>query len=578
MEPAVCKFFLTAEGCKFGEVCRYKHPRTTGKCLRCGAYGHSLSSCTRPSKSKSGSQPKQSTKGKGRSTPTPTSANPSSSAKPKAQPKKTGAKGGGKGKKNKSSNKSSTKSSAKSSAKPSAKAGEVSFDNDDAEEEDPDAEYDWGEEEEDVAEEEHVETVADHAFATPCHSHVCAVRERHDGEMESMSSKVVPTQTQLEDPLAEHWTTDEDAIDTPGLTRTPNSLVVQQRSLPRRVPSEQARNVAAAVMRTNFPNLIAEMNPDWAPLTAQDLIHGSDDSSDSVELIPSEEEPAEEDHDSDSEERDGFPNIQTVVTYPARLTEDGGVERIGPTEVISEADPHGHQLDQDHWFSCRSDSDYKERAFASTAASISFPVSAKDSWEWRGSCCLVRAHRQARRCLFTPTWKEDIWHGFKVHPMRKTYVTPVGQKKHLNPVIENVKQCSSLKPRRVAYPWIGGTHFKVDPDMCGRRVLRMSPRILAPANDMNPVAIADSGASHVILPTSTLPEKRAGKPVTLRLAAGQVRAVEQHREIFADHVTVPLCPLGRVIHKLGLTAIWTPQSLTLTCLNSSGTAHGFNSD
>ena len=102
----------------------------------------------------------------------------------------------------------------------------------------------------------------------------------------------------------------------------------------------------------------------------------------------------------------------------------------------------------------------------------------------------------------------------------------------------------------------------------------MSARILVPANDMNPVAIADSGASHVILPTSALPEERAGKPVTLRLAAGQVRAVEHHQEIFEDHVTVPLCPLGRVIHKLGLTAIWTPQSLTLTCLNSSGTAHG----
>ena len=69
-----------------------------------------------------------------------------------------------------------------------------------------------------------------------------------------------------------------------------------------------------------------------------------------------------------------------------------------------------------------------------------------------------------------------------------------------------------------------------------------------PVNDMNPVAIADSGASHVILPTSALPEKTAGKPVTLRLAAGQVRAVEHHREIFADHVTVPLCPLGRSSH------------------------------
>ena len=88
--------------------------------------------------------------------------------------------------------------------------------------------------------------------------------------------------------------------------------------------------------------MIAEMNPDWAPLTAQDLVHRSDDSSDSVEMLTSEEEHAEEEHDSDSEERDGFPNIQRVMTYPARLTEGGGVERIGPTEVISEAAPNGH--------------------------------------------------------------------------------------------------------------------------------------------------------------------------------------------------------------------------------------------
>ena len=259
----------------------------------------------------------------------------------------------------------------------------------------------------------------------------------------------------------------------------------------------------------------------------------------SAELVTSEEESEEVEHDSDSEERDGYPNIQRVMTYPARLTEDGGIERIGPTEVISEADPTWNQWDQDHWCAHRSDSDYKERVCVSTATLISLPVSVKHSWEWRGSCCLVRVHRQARRCLFTPTWKEDIWHGFKVHPTRKTYVTPVGQKKHLNPVIENVKHCSSLKPWRVAYPWIGETHFKVDPDMCGKRVFRMSARILVPANDMNPVAIADSGASHVILPTSALPDKQAGKPVTLRLAAGQVRAVEHQREVFADYVTVP---------------------------------------
>ena len=89
METVACKFYLTAEGCKFGDECRYKHPRTPGRCLRRGAEGHSLSTCTRPSKNKSGGQPKQMAKGKGRSTPTPTSSKPSS-AKPKARPKKRG--------------------------------------------------------------------------------------------------------------------------------------------------------------------------------------------------------------------------------------------------------------------------------------------------------------------------------------------------------------------------------------------------------------------------------------------------------------------------------------------------------
>ena len=190
MESKVCKFFLTAVGCKFGDDCHYKHPRTTGKCLRCGAEGHSLSSCTRPSKSKSEPTSKQSTKikKKGHSTPTSTPSRPSSSAKPKAQPKKKSAKGGGKGKKDKPSVKSSTKSS--------AKAGDVSFDNDDAEEEDHDAEYDWDEDEEYVAEEEQGETFADHAFATPYHSHVCAVHDLDDGELERIGSTVTPGEPQ----------------------------------------------------------------------------------------------------------------------------------------------------------------------------------------------------------------------------------------------------------------------------------------------------------------------------------------------------------------------------------------------
>ena len=208
MESKVCKFFLTADGCKFGDDCHYKHPRTNGKCLRCGAEGHTLSSCTRPSKSKSDTTSKQSTKGKGRSTSTSTPSRPSSTAKPKAQPKaqpkKKSAKGGGKGKKDKPSVKSSTKSS--------AKAGEVSFDNDDAEEEDHDAECDWDEDEEYVAQRSKERQL----LTTPLRPLTILMSVLYmnldDGELEPMGSTVIPVGPQLDATSEEHWTTDEDAM------------------------------------------------------------------------------------------------------------------------------------------------------------------------------------------------------------------------------------------------------------------------------------------------------------------------------------------------------------------------------
>ena len=88
------------------------------------------------------------------------------------------------------------------------------------------------------------------------------------------------------------------------------------------------------------------------------------------------------------------------------------------------------------------------------------------------------------------------------------------------------------------------------------------------------MAIADSGASHVILPPERLLRlkiRQASQPET---CSREVNAVEAHREIFAEHVTIPLCPLGRVIRKLQLTAIWTPQTLTLNCVSKSGTVQG----
>ena len=98
----------------------------------------------------------------------------------------------------------------------------------------------------------------------------------------------------------------------------------------------------------------------------------------------------------------------------------------------------------------------------------------KDTWEWRGPCCLVRAHRQLRRCLFTPTGKEDIWQGLTVHPQWITHVK-LQDRSFLSPVIEHVKSVEYLKPRKVSYPWTGGTHFRVTPAACGNSVFQKPP-------------------------------------------------------------------------------------------------------
>ena len=47
-DKPVCRFFLKPDGCKNGDNCQYAHPRTNGKCLRCGSESHNLQACTRP--------------------------------------------------------------------------------------------------------------------------------------------------------------------------------------------------------------------------------------------------------------------------------------------------------------------------------------------------------------------------------------------------------------------------------------------------------------------------------------------------------------------------------------------------
>ena len=120
---------------------------------------------------------------------------------------------------------------------------------------------------------------------------------------------------------------------------------------------------------------------------------------------------------------------------------------------------------------------------------------------------------------------------------------------------ENVKTRECLRPRKVAHPRTGDTHFRVAPTAQCKSVFRTSARILVLVNDVTPMANADTGVSHVSLPMNAL-------------------HAESQREIFAEHVTTPLCPLGRAIRKLQLTAMWTPKSPTLGCVNKSGTAHG----
>ena len=120
---------------------------------------------------------------------------------------------------------------------------------------------------------------------------------------------------------------------------------------------------------------------------------------------------------------------------------------------------------------------YKDCLATVACASPDSLSNLNDTWEWRGLCCLVRVHRQLRRCLFTPTWKEDIWHGLTVQPQRITHVKPQDQS-FLRPIIENVKSVEFLRPRNVSYPWTGETHFRVTPAACGNSVFRTLARNL----------------------------------------------------------------------------------------------------
>ena len=137
------------------------------------------------------------------------------------------------------------------------------------------------------------------AFATAYHSHVCEVCDPDDHDTDSpMGFPATTREFQERASEEEPLTTDDDAMDSAGPTCVPNSPAARHDQERTRIPSEQARNAAAAVMRTNFPSMLAEMNPDWDPLTEQDLLHRSEDTSDSAEA-PSEECWISDDSDSE---------------------------------------------------------------------------------------------------------------------------------------------------------------------------------------------------------------------------------------------------------------------------------------
>ena len=102
-----------------------------------------------------------------------------------------------------------------------------------------------------------------------------------------------------------------------------------------------------------------------------------------------------------------------------------------------------------------------------------------DTWEWRGPCYVVRALRQVRRYLYTPTWEEEsVWQGLTVQPQRITHVAPTGQQNR-NLLIENVKTRECLRPMKVAYLWTSETHCRVASTAQSKNVFGTSSYILA---------------------------------------------------------------------------------------------------
>ena len=129
-----------------------------------------------------------------------------------------------------------------------------------------------------------------------------------------------------------------------------------------------------------------------------------------------------------------------------------------------------------------------------------------------------------------------------------TVVQPAGSGS-LKPYVEKVTTKKDFKSCKVAHVWTGESRFRVAPHVQGNTVVKIPAKHSVPAGDLAPVAIADSGASCQIAQHSSYCKQQDTRAVTLRLAAGELKAVEHQKETYADHVSTPLRPLGRVIRK-----------------------------
>ena len=92
-------------------------------------------------------------------------------------------------------------------------------------------------------------------------------------------------------------------------------------------------------------------------------------------------------------------------TKPTAKSGDVDFDENAQAEQEEPEQPQEHDEDQE---------DDQEAYCVEAQSTSESEMDSDGTREWRGPCCLVRVHRQLRRCLFTPTWKEDIWQGLTV--------------------------------------------------------------------------------------------------------------------------------------------------------------------